>query len=256
MPPESVPGARGAGLATEVRLGAAQAGDPPGQGRLTGTVTGVADALLADVLLVPADGVPFGLYAVDAGAPGVSRAAVVSLDATRPLCNLAFDSAPARPVATGEVAAQAVASALAAGAAMLASEQLGVAERCLDMTVAYVKERRQFARPVGSFQALKHRLADVWIQVTQARAAARYAAACLAAGDPDTPVAIALAKAACGDAAVHAAQECVQMHGGIGFTWEHPAHLLLKRAKSGSMAFGTPDRHRAALARLVDLPPA
>jgi alkylation response protein AidB-like acyl-CoA dehydrogenase len=91
--------------------------------------------------------------------------------------------------------------------------------------------------------------------VTQARAAARYAAACLAAGDPDTPVAIALAKAACGDAAVHAAQECVQMHGGIGFTWEHPAHLLLKRAKSGSMAFGTPDRHRAALARLVDLPP-
>jgi alkylation response protein AidB-like acyl-CoA dehydrogenase len=216
----------------------------------------VADALLADVLLVPADGVPFGLYAVDAGAPGVSRAAVVSLDATRPLGSLAFDSAPARPVATGRAAAQAVASALAAGAAMLASEQLGVAERCLDMTVAYVKERRQFARPVGSFQALKHRLADVWIQVTQARAAARYAAACLAAGDPDTQVAIALAKAACGDAAVHAAQECVQMHGGIGFTWEHPAHLLLKRATSGSLAFGTPDRHRAALARLVNLPPA
>jgi alkylation response protein AidB-like acyl-CoA dehydrogenase len=245
-----------AGLATGVRLSAARPGDPPGQVRLTGTVTGVADALLADVLLVPADGVPFGLYAADAGAPGVSRAAVVSLDATRPLCDLAFDSAPARPVATGEAAAQAVASALAAGADMLASEQLGTAERCLDMTVAYVKERRQFARPVGSFQALKHRLADVWIQVTQARAAARYAAACLAAGDPDTPVAIALAKAACGDAAVHAAQECVQMHGGIGFTWEHPAHLLLKRAKSGSMAFGTPDRHRAALARLVDLPPA
>src|SRR5262249_2803455 len=80
-------------------------------------------------------------------------------------------------------------------------------------------------------------------------------AACLADGDPDAPVAIALAKAACGDAAVHAAQECVQMHGGIGFTWEHPAHLLLKRAKSGSMAFGTPDRHRAALARLAGLPP-
>ena len=245
-----------AGLATGVRLGAAQPGDPPGHARLAGRVTGVADALLADVLLVPADGVPFGLYAADAAAPGVGRAPVVSLDATRPLCDLAFDSAPARPVATGPVAAQAVASALAAGAAMLASEQLGTAGRCLDMTVAYVKERRQFARPVGSFQALKHRLADVWIQVTQARAAARYAAACLAAGDPDTPVAIALAKAACGDAAVHAAQECVQMHGGIGFTWEHPAHLLLKRAKSGSMAFGTPDRHRAALARLVGLPPA
>jgi alkylation response protein AidB-like acyl-CoA dehydrogenase len=259
MPPASAPAARGAGgtgLGTGVRVGAAPPGDPDGQARLSGTVAGVADALPADVLLVPADGVPFGLYAVDAGAPGVARAAVVSLDATRPLCDLAFDSAPARAVATGEAAAQAVASALAAGAAILASEQLGVAQRCLDMTVAYLKERRQFARPIGSFQALKHRVADVWIQVTQARAAARYAAACLADGDPDTPVAIALAKAACGDAAVHAAQECVQMHGGIGFTWEHPAHLLLKRAKSGAMAFGTPDRHRAALGRLVDLPPA
>ena len=259
IPPASVPDARGAGgtgLGTGVRVGAAQAGDRDARARLTGTVTGVADALLADVLLVPADGVPFGLYAVDAAAPGVDRAAVVSLDATRPLCDLAFDSAPARAVATGDAAAQAVASALSAGAAMLASEQLGVAQRCLDMTVTYLKERRQFARPIGSFQALKHRVADVWIQVTQSRAAARYAAACLADGDPDTPVAIALAKAACGDAAVHAAQECVQMHGGIGFTWEHPAHLLLKRAKSGSMAFGTPDRHRAALARLADLPPA
>jgi alkylation response protein AidB-like acyl-CoA dehydrogenase len=198
--------------------------------RLTGTVTGVADALLADVLLVPADGVPFGLYAVDVTGPGVHRAPVVSLDATRPLCDLTVDGAAARPVATGGAAAHAVSAALAAGAAMLASEQLGVAGRCLDMTVAYVKERRQFARPVGSFQALKHRLADVWVSVAQARAAARFAAACLAEGAPDTPVAIALAKAACGDAAVLAAQECVQMHGGIGFTWEHPAQLLLKRA--------------------------
>ena len=131
-----------------------------------------------------------------------------------------------------------------------------MAERCLEMTVAYLKERRQFGRVVGSFQALKHRLADLWVAVTQARAAARYAAACLADGDPDAPVAIALAKAACGEVAVHAAQECVQMHGGIGFTWEHPAHLLLKRAKSGSLAFGTPDRHRARLAELVNLPAA
>jgi alkylation response protein AidB-like acyl-CoA dehydrogenase len=250
------PLAAGEGLATAVRVGGPRPGDPPGQARLTGTVTGVADALLAGVLLVPGDGVPFGLYAVDAGAPGVRRTPVVSLDATRPLCDVAFEAVPARTVATGAAATQAVGSALAAGAAMLACEQLGTAQRCLDMTVAYVKERRQFARPVGSFQALKHRLADVWVQLTQARAAARYAAACLADGNPDTPVAIALAKAACGDAAVHAAQECVQLHGGIGFTWEHPAHLLLKRAKSGSMAFGTPDRHRAALAALVNLPPA
>jgi alkylation response protein AidB-like acyl-CoA dehydrogenase len=219
-------------------------------------VAAVSSTLLAEVVMVPADGVPFGLYAVDANAAGVTRTPVVSLDATRPLCDLTFDAVAGRPVATGEAAAHAVSAALAAGAAILASEQLGVAERCLDMTVAYLKERRQFARPVGSFQALKHRLADLWVAVTQARAAARYAAACLADQDPDTPVAIALAKAACGDAAVLAAQECVQLHGGIGFTWEHPAHLLLKRARSGSMAFGTPDRHRGVLAGLVNLPPA
>src|SRR5262249_56669659 len=153
MPPASVPAARGAGdvggtgLGAGVRVGAAQPGDPEGQGRLTGTVTGVADALVADVLLVPAAGVPFGLYAVDAGAPGVSRAAVVSLDATRPLCNLAFDSAPARPVAAGEAAAQAVASALAAGAAMLASEQLGVAPGPPGQTAGLQERTRPLSRP-------------------------------------------------------------------------------------------------------------
>jgi alkylation response protein AidB-like acyl-CoA dehydrogenase len=161
---------------------------------------------------------------------------------------------PARPVVTGPDAAAAVRAALTAGAAMLASEQLGLAEKCLEMTVSYLKERYQFARPVGSFQALKHRLADLWVAVLQARAAARYAAACLAEGDPDTPVAVALAKAACGDAATLAAQECVQLHGGIGFTWEHPAHLYLKRAKSASTGFGTPDWHRGTLASLADLP--
>jgi alkylation response protein AidB-like acyl-CoA dehydrogenase len=122
------------------------------------------------------------------------------------------------------------------------------------MTISYVKQRRQFARPVGSFQALKHRLADLWVEVTQARAASRYAAACLATGDADANVAVALAKAYCSEAAVHAAQECVQLHGGIGFTWEHPAHLYLKRAKADSIGFGTPDAHRAALASQVNLP--
>jgi alkylation response protein AidB-like acyl-CoA dehydrogenase len=238
-----------------VRVGAPDRGGAPGAASLSGTVPGVADALAADVLLVPGDGVPFGLYAVDARAPGVRREPVVSLDATRPLADMTLDRVPGRPVAAGPAAAAAVAAALTAGAAMLASEQLGVAERCLEETVGYVRQRRQFARPVGSFQALKHRLADVWVAVTQARAAARYAAACLAEGDPDAPVAVALAKAACGDAAVRAAEECVQLHGGIGFTWEHPAHLLLKRAVSGSLALGSPDRHRAALASLAGLPP-
>jgi alkylation response protein AidB-like acyl-CoA dehydrogenase len=242
--------------APTIRLGAAQPDDPAGPYRLTGTVAGVADALPADVLLLPADGVPYGLYAVQAADAGVSRTPVVSLDMTRQLADLSLDDVPARQVAVGPAAEQAVAAALTAGAAMLACEQLGVAERCLEITLAYVKERRQFARPVGSFQALKHRLADLWVAVTQARAAARYAAACLAAGDSDTPVAVALAKAACCDAAVKAAEEMVQLHGGIGFTWEHPAHLYLKRAKSSSIAFGTADRHRASLAALADLPAA
>ena len=259
-------------------------GDEPDRAELTGAVTSVADALAADVLLVPAGG---ALYAVPAGADAdgiadgvpdgvpdgvadgvpdgvadgvadggpVSRTPVTSLDMTRQLCDITFRSAPGRRIATGQAAAGAVGAALRTGAAMLASEQLGLAQRCLEMTVEYVRERHQFGRPVGSFQALKHRLADQWASVTGARAAARYAADCAATGDPDTAVAVAVAQAYCSEAATSAAEECVQMHGGIGFTWEHPAHLYLKRAKSDALALGTPDRHRAALAELAGLPP-
>jgi len=247
--------APGAAYPTSVRLSGTRPGDAAdGIARLRGMVTGVADALPAGVLLVPADGVPNGLYLVDMAAPGVAKRPVVSLDMTRQLCDLSFDDTPGTLIASGPVASRALEAALAAGAGVLAAEQVGLAQRCLDMTVAYVRGRRQFARPVGSFQALKHRLADLWVAVTQARAAARYAAACLATGDPDAKVAVALAQAYCGDVAVQAAQECVQLHGGIGFTWEHPAHLYLKRAKADSIAFGTADAHRAALASLVNLP--
>jgi alkylation response protein AidB-like acyl-CoA dehydrogenase len=252
VPFESAPGGE---LPRAVRVTGPAPGDPAaGSARLAGAVARLADALPADVLLVPADGVPYGLYAVDAHAGGVTRTPAVSLDGTRQLCDLTLDAVPARQVAAADAAVAAVRAGLSAGAALLAAEQLGLAERCLEMTVGYVKERRQFARPVGSFQAVKHRLADLYVLVAQARAASRYAAACLADGSPDAPVAVAMAKAYCGDAAVKAAEECVQLHGGIGFTWEHPAHLYLKRAKSGSIAFGTPDRHRAALAALVNLP--
>src|ERR1700722_2466858 len=230
--------------------GAADAGTV----KLRGAIRAVADALPAGALLVPAEGVPAGLYLVDAAAPGVHRTPLVSLDMTRQLCDISLDDAEGRPVAVGAAAEAAVTAGLAAGAAVLAAEQLGLAQRCLDLTVAYVRERRQFARPIGSFQALKHRLADLWTTVTLARAASRYAAACLADGDRDAPVAIALAKSACCEAAMTAAQECVQLHGGIGFTWEHPAHLYLKRAKAASVAFGTPGAHRATLADLVNLP--
>jgi alkylation response protein AidB-like acyl-CoA dehydrogenase len=244
-----------AAFTSPVRVAGPRPGDAAnGVARLRGMVTGVADALPAGVLLVPADGVPQALYLVDLAAEGVAKAPVTSLDMTRQLCDLSFDDAPGTLIASGPAAAQALEAALSAGAGILAAEQIGLAQRCLDMTVAYVKERKQFARPVGSFQALKHRLADLWVSVTQARAASRYAAACLAAGSPDTKVAVALAKAYGSEAAVHAAQECVQMHGGIGFTWEHPAHLYLKRAKADSIGFGTADAHRAALASLVNLP--
>jgi alkylation response protein AidB-like acyl-CoA dehydrogenase len=225
-----------------------------GMVKLRGTIPAVADALPADVLLVPAEGVPSALYLVEATAPGVHRTPLVSLDMTRQLCDITLDDAPARQVAAGAAAEAALSAGLAAGAAILAAEQLGLAQRCLDLTIAYVLERRQFARQIGSFQAIKHRLADLWTTITLARAASRYAAACLADADGDAPVAVALAKSACCEAAVAAAQECVQLHGGIGFTWEHPAHLYLKRAKSASVAFGTPGAHRAALARLVNLP--
>ncbi|GIJ31045.1 acyl-CoA dehydrogenase family protein [Micromonospora sediminimaris] len=236
------------GLATapDAAPGAVTAGPGP---TLSGRVAGVADTAPRGLLLVPTGD---GLYAVDAADPAVRTTPVVSLDATRPLVDIEFTAAPARRVAAGEVAATAVRAALTAGAALLASEQVGVAQWCLDTTVDYVRQRRQFGRPVGSFQAVKHRLADLWVELTEARAVARYAAA-NAAGS-EASLAAALAQAYCGPVAVRAAEVCVQLHGGLGFTWEHPAHLYLKRAKSAAIAFGTADRHRAALARLVDLP--
>ncbi len=217
-------------------------------GRVTGSVPVVAGALEADVLLVP---VRDGLLAVDATAAGVSVAPVVSLDMTRQVADVAFEGASGRAL---DVGAPAVDSALMVGAALLASEQVGVATRCLESTVEHLQERRQFGRVLARYQALKHRLADLYIDVSSADAAASYAAAAAAAGDPDLPVATAVAQAYCSSVAVRAAEEAVQLHGGIGMTWEHPTHLYLKRAKADQLAFGSPDLHLAALAALVDLP--
>ncbi|MGW3007775.1 acyl-CoA dehydrogenase family protein [Streptomyces sp. NPDC001219] len=224
-------------------------------GRLTGRVTSVADAAAAGLLLVPAQG-PDGpaLYAVAAAADGVRTDTVTPLDLTRPLGHLTFDGAPGRLLAHGDRARAAVDRALLTGAGLLASEQLGLAEWCLTETVRHTAERTQFGRPVGSFQALKHRMAALWLEVASARAAARNAADALATGSPDAPVAVAVAQAYCAPVAVRAAQECVQLHGGIGMTWEHPAHLFLKRAKSDELALGSPGRHRDALAGLVGIP--
>ncbi|MFG2287820.1 acyl-CoA dehydrogenase family protein [Streptomyces sp. NPDC048595] len=223
-------------------------------GALTGRVTSVADAAAAELLLVWAQA-PDGpaLYAVDAAAEGVRTDTVTPLDLTRPLGHLTFDGARGTLLATGDRARTAVERALLTGAGLLASEQLGVAEWCLTETVRYTAERTQFARPVGSFQALKHRMAALWLEVASARAAARNAADALATDSPDAAVAVAVAQAYCAPVAVRAAEECIQLHGGIGMTWEHPAHLFLKRAKSDELALGSPGRHRQALAGLVAL---
>ncbi|GAA1191632.1 hypothetical protein GCM10009675_02510 [Prauserella alba] len=188
----------------------------------------------------------------DAAAADVS--APVSFDLTRPIADVTFQGAAATRLAGPDHAPAAVSGALRTGAGLLASEQLGLAQWCLDETVEYLKGRYQFGRPVGSFQALKHRLADLWLELVGARAAARYAADTLARRDADAPVAVAVAQSYCAQTAVHAAEECIQLHGGIGMTWEHPAHLYLKRAKASQVAFGAPGRHRAVLGDLVDLP--
>ncbi len=218
---------------------------------LHGAVRGVADARAADVWLVPAlsDAGPVLVASQPAAATPV-----VSLDLTRPLADLSFDGTPGTVLATGAAATGAIDAALTAGAALLAAEQVGLAQRCLELSVDHLRARYQFGRPVGSFQALKHRCADQWAALTQARAVARYAVSCLATGAADTAVAASLAQAYCAPVAVRAAEECVQLHGGIGFTWEHPAHLYLKRAKADSISLGTAGRHRARLAELVDLP--
>ncbi|MCC3767413.1 acyl-CoA dehydrogenase family protein, partial [Streptomyces sp. UNOC14_S4] len=223
----------------------------PERALLSGTVTAVAGAPGADVLLVPADA---GLFLVPATAEGVTVAPVTPLDLTRPLARVTLARTPAALLAGPERARTAVSDALLTGAGLLASEQLGLAEWCLTETVRHTVQRRQFGRPVGSFQALKHRLAALWLDVTSARSAARNAADALATDAADTAVAVAVAQSHCSEVAVRAAHECVQLHGGLGMTWEHPAHLYLKRAKADEIALGTPGRHRQVLAGLVDLP--
>ncbi|WP_103530763.1 acyl-CoA dehydrogenase family protein [Streptomyces sp. SM11] len=219
---------------------------PPG-----GTVRGVADAVVADVLLVPT---LEGLYAVEAADPGVAVRPLVPLDLTRPLAAVTLTGAAGTLLADADTSARAVRRGLLAGAGLLASEQLGIAEWCLAETVRYTRERHQFNRPVGSFQSLKHRMAQLWLEIVSARAAARNAADALATGSTDAPLAVAVAQVHCSGVAVHAAEECVQLHGGIGMTWEHPAHLYLKRAKADSIACGSAGSYRQSVAELVELP--
>ncbi|GAA2774528.1 acyl-CoA dehydrogenase family protein [Saccharopolyspora taberi] len=217
-------------------------------GALTGTVTTVVDLEAADVVVVPAvDGDGPALYLLDPAAAEVVP--TTPLDLTRRIATLDLRSVSAERV-DGDAEA-ALRRALTVGAGILASEQVGLAQFCLDSTVDYVRTRYQFGRQIGSFQAVKHRLADLWAGVSTARATARAAAAALTGDEPDLRV--ALAQAYCSDLAVLAAEESLQLHGGIGMTWEHPVHLYLGRAKSSQLAFGIPDRHRTRIAELVGL---
>jgi alkylation response protein AidB-like acyl-CoA dehydrogenase len=220
-------------------------------GRLSGTISSVAGAIDADLILVPAiTDTRIDLYSVERTAIEVNP--VVSLDMTRQLADVRVDHLPCERVTRDAEAAIRV--GLETGAGLLASEQVGIAQWCLQTSIAYLKQRRQFGRVVGGFQALKHRIADLFVAVEQATAAARYAASALAAGDADAPVAVSTAKSFCSDVALRVAEESIQLHGGIGMTWEYPLHLYVKRAKSDQIALGTPADHRARLAHLVDLP--
>jgi alkylation response protein AidB-like acyl-CoA dehydrogenase len=219
---------------------------------LDGELAFVLDGATADVVLVPAstaDGV--ALLVVEGGAPGLTRTPLQTVDLTRRLAHLHLASTPATRLA-GDGAAL-LAAARTTAAVLLAVEQVGAAQRVLELTVDYAKVRNQFGRPIGSFQAVKHRCADMLVDVESARSAAYHAIGCLQTGSDELPVAAAMAKALCSDAFLSTAATSIQLHGGIGFTWEHPAHLYLKRAKAGQLLFGDPGHHRAALADLLGL---
>ncbi|CAM5535462.1 MULTISPECIES: acyl-CoA dehydrogenase family protein [Streptomyces] len=223
-------------------------------GALHGSVRSVADAAGADVLLVAAD---CGLYAVPAGAPGVTVTPLTALDLTRPLAAVHLDGVRGTLLAPAADALAAVRAGLLAGAGLLASEQLGLAEWCLTETVRHLKDRHQFNRPLGSFQALKHRLAQLWLDVAGVRPAATAAADRLATGEggpAEAELAVAVAQVYASPVAVRAAEEALQLHGGIGMTWEHPVHLYLKRAKGDAVAYGGAGRHGEVVARLAELP--
>jgi alkylation response protein AidB-like acyl-CoA dehydrogenase len=224
--------------------------------RLDGHKSFVLDGHAADLILVVAatgTGGTLSLFAVAGTANGLTRRLLPTLDQTRKLARLAFDHTPARLVGEPGAARAVLDHTLDVAAVALAAEQLGCAQRALDMAVAYAKVRRQFARPIGSFQAIKHRCADLLLEVESLRSAVGYAAAAVAAGSAEVPVLAPLLKAYASEVYSHVAGENIQIHGGIGFTWEHDAHLYLKRAKASELFLGDASYHRERLATRIGL---
>lgn len=221
---------------------------------LDGHKTFVIDGHLADVVLVAArSDAGVSLFVVSGSDPGLSRAVMPTMDQTRKQARLEFSSVPARLVGAEGSGWSIVSRALDSAAIALAAEQVGGAQRVLEMSVEYAKVRVQFGRPIGSFQAVKHKCADMLLAVESAKSAAYYAAWALAEGNDEVPVMASLAKAYCSEAYFAAAAETIQIHGGIGFTWDHPAHLYFKRAKSSELLFGDPAFHRELLAQRIGI---
>jgi alkylation response protein AidB-like acyl-CoA dehydrogenase len=246
-------GVAGAGGGVAGRAGAGVAGAGGGWA-LSGEKHYVLDGHVADLILVPArtrSGV--SVFAVERGAAGLSATLVPTMDQTRKQARVAFERTPARLVGVEGAGWPAVSAMLDLGALSLAAEQVGGAQRVLEMAVEYAKARVQFGRPIGSFQAIKHRCADMLVEVESARSAAYYAGWAAAEGRDDLPAVASLAKSYCSEAYFHAAAENIQIHGGIGFTWEHPAHLYFKRAKSSELLFGDPAYHRELLAQRIGI---
>ncbi len=221
---------------------------------ISGTKLYVLDGHTANLLLVAAR-TPGGvsLFAVPADAAGVERTPLATMDQTRKQAKITFTDTPARLIGTEGGGWPVLERVLDLAAVALAAEQVGGAQFCLEMAVQYAKDRVQFGRPIGSFQAIKHKCADMLLEVESAKSAAYYAGWCASELNDELPSVASLAKAYCSEAYFHAAAENIQIHGGIGFTWEHPAHLYFKRAKSSELLFGDPTYHRELLAQRIGI---
>jgi alkylation response protein AidB-like acyl-CoA dehydrogenase len=221
---------------------------------LSGTKMFVLDGHTANLIIVAAR-TPAGvsLFAVDGDASGLTRSALSTMDQTRKQAKLEFEDTPAKLIGTDGDGWNVLNKVLDLVAIGLAAEQVGGAQRVLDMAVEYAKVRVQFGRPIGSFQAIKHKCADMLLEVESAKSAAYYGMWCASELNDELPSVASLAKAYCSEAYFHAAAENIQIHGGIGFTWEHPAHLYFKRAKSSELLFGDPTYHRELLAQRIGI---
>ncbi len=234
-----------------VTMQATQAGDGY---TLDGTKMYVLDGHTAEIIVVAArTDAGVSLFHVAGDAEGLSRTALSTMDQTRKQAKLEFAGTPAKLIGADGGGWAALERMLDLAAVALAAEQVGGAQMCLDMSVEYAKVRVQFGRPIGSFQAIKHKCADMLLEVESAKSAAYYAGWCAAELNDELPSTASLAKAYCSEAYFHAAAENIQIHGGIGFTWEHPAHLYFKRAKSSELLFGDPTYHRELLAQRIGL---